>query len=53
GELVEINDALEDAPELVNESCYDNGWLIKVKPDDIAQSEALLDKGAYLDMLKG
>ncbi|MCP4671115.1 MAG: glycine cleavage system protein GcvH [Desulfobacula sp.] len=53
GEIVEINEALEDAPELVNESCYDNGWLIRVKPDDIAQFEALLDKGAYLDMLKG
>ncbi len=53
GEIVEINEALEDAPELVNESCYDNGWLIKVKIDDTSEFEALLDKGAYLDMLKG
>jgi glycine cleavage system H protein len=53
GEITEINEALEDAPELVNESCYDDGWIIKVKPDDISQFEALLDKGAYLDMLKG
>ncbi len=53
GEISEINEALEDAPELVNESCYDDGWIIKVKPDDISQFEALLDKGAYLDMLKG
>ncbi|MEN8212611.1 MAG: glycine cleavage system protein GcvH [Thermodesulfobacteriota bacterium] len=53
GEITEINEALEDAPELVNESCYDDGWIIKVKPDDIAEFEALLDKGAYLDLLKG
>jgi len=53
GEITEINEALEDAPELVNESCYDDGWIIKLKPDDISQFEALLDKGAYLDLLKG
>ncbi len=53
GEITEINEALEDAPELVNESCYDDGWIIKVKPDDISQFEALLDKDAYLDLLKG
>ena len=53
GEITEINETLEDAPELVNESCYDDGWIIKVKPDDISQFEALLDKGAYLDLLKG
>ncbi len=53
GEIVEINEALEDAPELVNESCYDNGWIIRVKPDDISEFEALLDKSAYLGMLKG
>ena len=53
GEIVEINESLEDAPELVNESCYDNGWIIKVKPDDMAQMDNLMDKPAYLDMLKG
>lgn len=53
GEIVEINEALEDAPELVNESCYDNGWIIKVKADDVAQLDNLMDKPAYLDMLKG
>ncbi len=53
GEIAEINETLEDEPELVNNSCYDHGWLIKIKPDDISQFEALLDKDAYLDMLKG
>jgi glycine cleavage system H protein len=53
GEIVEINEDLEDAPELVNESCYDNGWLIKVKPEDVSQLDDLFDKAAYLDILKG
>ena len=53
GEITEINEALEDAPELVNESCYDKGWIIKVKPDDTSELENLLDKEGYLDMLKG
>jgi len=53
GEIVEINEDLEDAPELVNESCYDNGWLIKVKADNISQLGDLFEKAAYLDILKG
>ena len=53
GEIVEINETLEDAPELVNESCYDNGWIIKLKPADVSELDTLMDKAAYLDMLKG
>lgn len=53
GEIVEINEALEDAPELVNESCYDGGWLVKVKPENVSEMDNLMDKAAYLDMLKG
>ena len=53
GEILEINEMLEDEPELVNESCYEKGWLIKVKLDDLSQLDNLLDKGAYLEMLKG
>ncbi len=53
GEIVATNEGLEDTPEFVNESCYDDGWIIRVKPDDISQFEALLDKDAYFDMLKG
>jgi glycine cleavage system H protein len=53
GEIVEINEALEDAPELVNEDCYEGGWVIKVKSEDPSQLDDLMDKAAYLDMLKG
>ncbi len=53
GEIVEINKSLEDAPELVNQSCYKDGWLIRVKPGNPSEFDGLMDKAAYLDMLKG
>ncbi|WP_462270293.1 glycine cleavage system protein GcvH [Desulfobacter sp.] len=53
GEIVEVNSKLEDAPELVNTNCYDKGWLVKIKPDDLSEMESLKDQAAYLEMLKG
>jgi glycine cleavage system H protein len=53
GEVIEINTKLEDSPELVNSSPYDDGWMVLVKPDDPAELDALMDKDAYLEMLKG
>lgn len=53
GEIVEINQGLEDAPERVNQSCYTDGWLIKVKPGNASEFDSLMDKAAYLNMLKG
>lgn len=53
GEVVEINTDLEDAPELVNDSCYAKGWLVKIKPSDPSQMDGLMDKSAYINMLKG
>ena len=53
GEIVEVNEDLEDAPELVNNDCYADGWMVKVKPEDPSQLDAMMDKGAYLEMLKG
>lgn len=53
GEIVAVNPDLEDSPELVNEDCYQGGWLVKVKPDDPSEIDALMDKAAYIDMLKG
>lgn len=47
GEVVAINEALADKPELVNESCYEAGWLIRLRPSDPSQLEALLDAAAY------
>ena len=53
GEIIAINEALEDAPELVNNEPYAGGWMIVVKPSDIKEFKALLDHDAYIEMLKG
>jgi glycine cleavage system H protein len=53
GEIVAINDALEDAPELINDTPFSEGWMIEVKLDDPSEPDALMDKDAYLSTLKG
>jgi len=53
GEIVAINEALEDAPESVNNAPYTDGWMIETKPGNPDEYNALMDKAAYLDMLKG
>jgi len=53
GEIVAINDALEDAPELVNNTAFSDGWMIEVKLDNSSELDALMDKDAYLSTLKG
>lgn len=52
GKVTAINTALEDTPELVNESCYDKGWLIKVAVSDTAQLDGLLDAAGYEQYVK-
>lgn len=47
GEVVEINSALEDAPETVNSDAYGEGWLIKIKIADKAELDSLLRAEAY------
>lgn len=47
GEVVEINEALEDEPELVNSDPYGEGWLIKIKPENAADIDELLDAEGY------
>lgn len=47
GVVIAINEALTDKPELVNESCYDAGWLIRLRPSDRSQLQGLLDAAAY------
>ena len=51
GEVVEFNEALEDAPEMVNTDPYGQGWMIKVKPEDLAQFETLLDADGYKELI--
>jgi len=47
GEVVEVNEALAESPELVNEEPYDHGWLFKVKVNDPDDMGNLLDADAY------
>ena len=42
GELVGVNEELEENPGLINEDCYDKGWIYKIKPDDKAELENLI-----------
>ena len=51
GEVVEVNSALEDNPELVNKDPYGEGWLIKIKPTDVAEMNDLLDAEAYQKLI--
>ncbi len=52
GEVVAVNEELEDAPELLNQDPY-GGWIIEIKPGDMAEFEQLLDRSSYLAILKG
>jgi glycine cleavage system H protein len=47
GEVVEVNDSAVDGPELINNSPYDDAWLVKVRVADPSQLEALMDSDAY------
>lgn len=47
GEVVAVNEALEDAPETINESPYEDGWILKLKLSDAAALDTLLDAEAY------
>lgn len=47
GTVVAINEALEDAPELLNSDAFGEGWLYKVKLDDVSELENLLDAEGY------
>lgn len=47
GEIVAVNETLEDAPETVNEAPYEGGWIMKVRVEDAAAVQALLDAEGY------
>jgi len=47
GEVLAINEALEDSPELVNSDAFGDGWFFRVMPSDVAEIESLLDAEGY------
>ncbi|APZ04661.1 MULTISPECIES: glycine cleavage system protein GcvH [Kosakonia] len=52
GEIVAVNDSLNDSPELVNSAPYGEGWIFKIKANDEAEVEALLDATGYSALLE-
>jgi len=51
GEVLEFNEALEDAPESVNHDPYGDGWMVKIKIADASELDGLMDAAAYEAML--
>lgn len=47
GEVIEINEALNDSPELINESPFESAWIAKIKLSDSADLDKLLDAASY------
>ena len=51
GKILEINEALEDSPELVNSDTYGEGWIVKITDIDYSQFDDLLDSEKYKEMI--
>lgn len=51
GKVVEVNTELEDSPEYVNESPYENAWMIVIEPSDAAEVDALLSPEKYEELI--
>jgi glycine cleavage system H protein len=47
GEIVEVNEALVEKPEMINQSPYDLGWIVKIKPLNMKEFESLMTKEQY------
>ena len=52
GEVVDVNQALGDAPETINEDPYGEGWLIKIRLSDRSEADELMDVAAYRQLLQ-
>ena len=50
GEVVEVNNALNDAPELINNSAYHDGWIMTIKPADSSEIDTLLTADGYAEV---
>jgi glycine cleavage system H protein len=53
GEIIGVNTALEQSPDLVNTAPYTDGWIADVKPSNLSEMDGLMAHDAYLEMLKG
>jgi glycine cleavage system H protein len=51
GQVVAVNDDLSDKPETINEDAYGDGWIFRIKADDVGQLESLLSPDEYSELL--
>jgi glycine cleavage system H protein len=51
GRIIEVNSELQEHPELVNEDCYDEGWLVRIEITNAEDTDELLDPEAYKAIL--
>jgi len=51
GEIIEINEKLLEHPELINQSPYEEGWIVKIKPSNPEQIDSLLSKEQYDELV--
>jgi glycine cleavage system H protein len=51
GEVIEVNQAVVEAPETVNEDPYGQGWLIRIRLTDPGEADSLLDADAYREVI--
>ncbi|MBE0510014.1 MAG: glycine cleavage system protein GcvH [Chromatiales bacterium] len=51
GEVLEVNRALEDSPEIVNQAPYGDGWLYRMQPADVSALDALMDSETYATLV--
>jgi glycine cleavage system H protein len=52
GEVVEVNEQLNDSPDLLNKDPYGDGWMVLIKMSDPAELDTLLDRNAYMEHIK-
>ncbi len=52
GEIIEVNEILEDAPETINKSAFEEGWIVKIKMSNKDELDGLLDANAYKELIE-
>ena len=53
GEIIEVNEALKDKPETINEAPFTDGWILRVKASDTSELDSLMDSSAYKTFTEG
>lgn len=52
GEIIAVNAELEDAPEAINDSAYEDGWIFIIRPSDVSELDDLLDADGYQSLIE-